>query len=114
MHEFDIIRQHPVIGAKILEGIPSLNQIRKIVKHHHERYDGRGYPGGVVGQDISFGSRIIAVADSFQAMISDRPYRQGMTQAAAMEELKRNKATQFDPEIVDVFLEICETKKYKM
>lgn len=112
--EFDIIRQHPVIGAKILEGIPSLNQIRKIVKHHHERYDGGGYPDGVVGQDISFGSRIIAVADSFQAMISDRPYRQGMTQAAAMEELKRNKGTQFDPEIVDVFLEICKTKKYKM
>jgi len=112
--EFDIIKQHPVIGAKILEGIPSLNQIQQIVKHHHERYDGRGYPAGLAGQDISFGSRIIAVADSFQAMISDRPYRKGMSQAVAMEELERNKGTQFDPEIVDVFLDICRVKEYKV
>ena len=111
--EFDIIRQHPVIGAKILEGIPSLNQIQGIVKHHHERYDGRWYPDRLAGQDISLGSRIIAVADSFQAMISDRPYRKGMSQAVAMEELARNKGTQFDPEIVDVFLKICRTKTYK-
>ncbi|WP_094603075.1 hypothetical protein SPSIL_001030 [Sporomusa silvacetica DSM 10669] len=112
--EFDIIKQHPVIGAKILEGIPSLKQIQQIVKHHHERYDGRGYPSGLAGQDVSFGSRIIAVADSFQAMISDRPYRKGMSQAVAMEELERNKGTQFDPEIVDVFLEICRAKEYKV
>ncbi|CQR72700.1 HD-GYP domain [Sporomusa ovata] len=112
--ESNIIKQHTVIGAKILEEIPSLNQIQQIVKHHHERYDGRGYPSGLAGQDIFLGSRIIAVADSFQAMISDRPYRKGMSQAVAMEELERNKGTQFDPEIVDVFLEICRAKKYKI
>lgn len=111
--EFDIIRQHPVIGAKILESIPSLQEIQEIVKHHHERYDGRGYPDGVAGADIVLGARIIAVADSFQAMISDRPYRQGMSQAAAMEELARNIGSQFDPEVVEVFLAICQEKQYK-
>lgn len=112
--QFAVIRQHPVIGGKILEAIPSLQQIQEIVRHHHERYDGKGYPDRLVGQDISLGARIIAVADSFQAMISDRPYRQGMSQVAAMAELERNKGTQFDPEIVDVFLKICRSKKYKI
>ncbi len=111
--EFDAIKQHPVMGAKILAGIPSLNQIAEIVKYHHERYDGGGYPNGLSGAEISLGARIIAVADSFQAMISDRPYRKGMSQQAAMEEMERNKGTQFDPEIIEVFLKICQSKNYK-
>ncbi|SDF42428.1 HD-GYP domain-containing protein [Sporomusa acidovorans] len=111
--EFAIIKRHPAIGAKILEGIPSMNQISQIIKHHHERYDGKGYPDKLTGRDILLGARIIAVADSFQAMISDRTYRQGMSQAEAMEELARNKGTQFDTDIVEVFLDICKTKQYK-
>ncbi|WP_371367292.1 hypothetical protein SRRS_13050 [Sporomusa rhizae] len=111
--EFNLIKEHPTLGAKILEAIPALQQIKEIVKHHHERYDGGGYPDRIKGLDIELGARVIAVADSFQAMISDRPYRSGMTQAAAMQELERNKGTQFDPEIVDIFLRICKNKEYK-
>lgn len=111
--EFNLIKEHPTLGAKILEAIPALQQIKEIVKHHHERYDGGGYPDRIKGQDIELGARVIAVADSFQAMISDRPYRNGMTQEAAMQELERNKGTQFDPEIVDIFLNICRSKEYK-
>lgn len=111
--EFDAIKQHSVLGAKILAGIPSLGQIAEIVKYHHERYDGSGYPEGLAGEEIPVGARIIAIADSFQAMISDRPYRKGMSQQAAMEELARNRGAQFDPEIVDAFLKVCRVKKYK-
>jgi len=111
--EFSVIRQHPLIGAKILEGIPALNQIQDIVQHHHERYDGTGYPDKLRGLDISLGARIIAVADSFQAMISDRTYHSGMSQKLAMKELEENKGTQFDPHIVDVFLALCKNKQYK-
>lgn len=111
-NEFSAIKQHPGVGAKILSGIPSLDEIQHLVKHHHERYDGKGYPDGLFGKEILLGARIIAVADSFQAMISDRPYRKGMSQKMAMQELARNKGTQFDPDIVDIFLEICKTKCY--
>jgi putative nucleotidyltransferase with HDIG domain len=111
--EFALIKQHPIIGEKILEGIPSLDEVRDIVRHHHERYDGKGYPDQLFGEQIHFGARIITVADSFQAMISDRPYRKGLTQRAALEELRKNQGVQFDPEIVAVFLSICKKKTYK-
>lgn len=111
--EFTIISEHPQIGGNILAGIPSLEHIQQIIIHHHERYDGSGYPQGLAGQTIPFGSRLIAVADAFQAMISDRPYRRGMPQAAALAELIRHSGTQFDPYIVDVFVTICEQKNYK-
>lgn len=111
--EFDVIKEHPLIGAKILEGNPSLQQIQEIIKHHHERYDGQGYPSGLEGENIPFGARVIAIADSFQAMISDRPYRKGMEQEVAMRELVKNKGLQFDSKIVDVFLMICENRQYK-
>lgn len=109
--EFEIIRQHPAIGESILEGIPSLEEVRHIVRQHHERYDGNGYPDRLVGESIHLGARIIAVADSFQAMISDRAYRKGGSQELALQELARNRGTQFDPEIVDVFLGIWEREK---
>ena len=111
--EFAVIKEHPLIGAKILEGNASLQKIQDIIKHHHERYDGQGYPDRLVGENIPFGARVIAVADSFQAMISDRPYRNGMKQEVAMQELEKNKGLQFDPQITDVFLEICKNKQYK-
>jgi putative nucleotidyltransferase with HDIG domain len=110
--EYDIIKQHPVIGEKILERILWLDEIRDMVRHHHERYDGKGYPDRLAAEQIHFGARIIAVADSFQAMISDRPYRKGLPEETALEELRKNRGTQFDPVIVDVFLMICQTKKY--
>lgn len=113
VEEFSVIKEHPLIGAKILEGNPSLRQIQEIIKHHHERYDGHGYPSGLEAENIPFGARVIAIADSFQAMISDRPYRKGMEQEVAMRELEKNKGLQFDSKIVDVFLMICEDKQYK-
>lgn len=102
--EWTIVKQHPVIGATIIEGIPSLYDITQIVMHHHARWDGKGYPQSLAGTEIPLGARIIAVADSFQAMVSDRPYRRGMEQEAALAEIKRCEGTQFDPHIVAIFL----------
>ncbi|MCK9362308.1 MAG: response regulator [Syntrophales bacterium] len=104
--EFEIIKQHPVNGDAILSHIALLDDERLIVRHHHERWDGRGYPDGLAGNDIPLLARIMAVADSFDAMTSDRPYRKGMNIKAAVGELIANKNKQFDEKIVDVFLEI--------
>ncbi len=113
--EFEIIKTHPDKGYYALKDIESLKEERKIIKYHHERYDGRGYPEGVKGDIIPLGARIVCVADAFDAMISDRPYRKGMPVEAAIEELIRNKGTQFDPFIVDVFVALLreeqETRK---
>jgi len=104
--EWFLIKQHPYIGATIIADIPSLQVIAKIVLNHHARWDGAGYPQSISGTDIPIGARIIAVADSFQAMVSDRPYRKGMPIEDALAEIKRSKGTQFDPEIVDAFFKI--------
>lgn len=103
------IEQHPVIGAKILAGIPALSQVTKIVRHHHARWDGTGYPEPLAGNEIPLGARIIAVADSFQAMTSDRTYRAGMLATVALVELKRCAGTQFDPDVVAAFAAISST-----
>lgn len=102
--EWLIIQQHPTIGAKILAGIPALSLVTGMVLHHHARWDGRGYPEKLAGEEIPFGARIIAVADSFQAMISDRPYRKGMETSVAVAEIRRCSGTQFDPAVVEAFL----------
>jgi len=104
--EWLLIKQHPEIGATIIAGIPSLQAIAQIVMHHHACWDGTGYPQSISGTDIPIGARIIAVADSFQAMVSNRPYRKGMPAEDAIAELIRSAGSQFDPEIVDVFLKI--------
>lgn len=104
--EFSLIRQHPVIGANILKGIPFLEGTMKLVLHHHERYDGKGYPRGLKGEEIPPGARIIAIADAFEAMTSSRPYRAvPLTREQAFRELTVNKGTQFDPQLVDTFIE---------
>lgn len=104
--EWSLIKEHPSIGAAIIAGIPSLQGIAQIVMHHHARWDGKGYPESISGTDIPIGARIIAVADSFQAMISDRPYRKGMPIIDALAEIKRCEGAQFDPDIVDAFLKL--------
>lgn len=109
--EWFLIKQHPYIGATIIAGIPSLQVIAQIVMHHHARWDGKGYPQSITGTDIPIGARIIAVADSFQAMVSDRPYRKGMPIEDALAEIKRCEGTQFDPEIVDIFLNYITIEK---
>jgi HAMP domain-containing protein len=95
---------HPVGGENILKPVGSLARLCPIVRHHHERFDGDGYPDRLKGKDIPLASRILAVSDSFDAMVSDRAYRPTRNREEAMEELKRHKGTQFDAEVVDVFL----------
>ena len=109
--EWLIIQQHPTIGAKILAGIPALSLVTGMVLHHHARWDGWGYPEKLAGESIPFGARIIAVADSFQAMISDRPYRKGMEESVAVAEIRRCSGSQFDPAVVDAFLRTRTNKQ---
>ena len=106
--EYEIVKSHTIKGDDILSHIPLLDDERKIVRHHHERWDGKGYPDGLSGNDIPLLARIIAVADSYDATISDRPYRRGLTFEQAIRELEENKNTQFDEQVVDIFLEILE------
>lgn len=98
-----IIRQHPVYSENILEPLEDIDNLMDYVRHHHERYDGLGYPDGLVGNEISLGARILCVADSFDAMISERPYSRRKTTEEALQELRLYSGTQFDPEIVDIF-----------
>jgi putative two-component system response regulator len=103
--EFGIIKGHPVIGAKILEPIPSLKKMIPLVLSHHERYDGKGYPEGLVGDQIPFWARMTAVADTYHALTSDRPYRKGMPQEKALQIIADARNTQLCPKCVDLFLE---------
>jgi HD-GYP domain-containing protein (c-di-GMP phosphodiesterase class II) len=100
--EWQIMRLHPAIGEQMLRPIDFLTSVLPIVRHHHERWDGGGYPDGLIEKDIPLGSRIIAVCDTFDAMISDRPYRKGLPVAVAIEELLRCSGTQFDPRCAEV------------
>ncbi|MDP3143465.1 MAG: HD domain-containing protein [Candidatus Omnitrophota bacterium] len=107
--EFTEIKKHPAKGEEILSVIPFLKKASFLVRHHHEWFDGRGYPDKLNGHQIELGARIIGVADSLDAMISDRPYRKALTLPEACAELTKNSGTQFDPEIVRVFMKIMET-----
>jgi len=104
--EFVTVKQHPVVGARIVSGVKQLTEPANILLHHHERFDGGGYPDGLEGTDIPLASRILAVADTFDAITSDRPYRKGASTEHAIEELKRCSGTQFDPQMVEAFEQI--------
>ncbi|KAF1079522.1 MAG: hypothetical protein GQF41_4080 [Candidatus Rifleibacterium amylolyticum] len=108
--EFETIKSHPHIGAGILNSIEFLKNVCEIIKHHHERFDGRGYPSGLTGSEIPLGSRIICVADSFDAITSCRPYRKPLTFAEATEEVKRCAGSQFDPGVVEAFVRLRSSK----
>ena len=109
--EYSEIKNHPAIGAHILSNASIFADIIPIVKHHHERYDGKGYPARLAGEDIPYLARIVAVADTFDAMTSRRSYRQALDFDYTMNEIERCKETQFDPSIADVFLEILRTNQ---
>jgi len=102
--EFTVIKKHSEIGANILETIGAFKDLVPIVYHHHERYDGLGYPRGIYGEHIPLLSRIISVADSFDAMTSTRPYRKALDIGTALFEIELNGGKQFDPSIVKVFI----------
>ncbi|HVA21383.1 MAG TPA: HD domain-containing phosphohydrolase [Candidatus Micrarchaeia archaeon] len=102
--EWAVIRQHPELGAQMVADVRQLEHARQIILTHHERFDGRGYPQGLRGDDIPLGARIFAIADSFDAMMSDRPYRSSMTLDEARRELRRCAGTDFDPDCVEAFL----------
>ena len=112
--EYSEIKNHPAIGAHILSNASIFADIIPIVKHHHERYDGKGYPARLAGEDIPYLARIVAVADTFDAMTSRRSYRQALDFDYTTNEIKRCKGTQFDPAIADVFLEILRTNQDKI
>jgi len=102
--EFMIIKRHPDIGADILKPIPPMSRETEVIRYHHERYDGKGYPLGIGGEEIPLLSRIICLADSYDAMTSDRPYRNGLPMDKAIEEIERCMGSQFDPELAKLFI----------
>ena len=107
--EWECIRQHPVLGRQIMEQAPELTDVVPLVLHHQERWDGSGYPQHLRGEDIPLGARIIAAADAYHAIRSDRPYRSGRTHREAIRELRRCSGGQFDPQVVEALLNLLET-----
>jgi putative nucleotidyltransferase with HDIG domain len=105
-NEWFTMKTHPDLGAKIIANVPFLQEVAIIIRAHHERWDGNGYPEGLAGEQIPLGARIFAVADSFDAMTSDRPYRRGRDLDEALAEIERCSRTQFDPEVVTAFLAV--------
>jgi HD-GYP domain-containing protein (c-di-GMP phosphodiesterase class II) len=108
--EYRMMQTHPSMGAEIIKGVEFLKPVVPLVYHHQERYDGKGYPGGLSGEAIPLGARIVAVLDTFDAMTSDRPYRKAMGLDQAMIELRRCAGTQFDPRVVDAFICVLEAQ----
>ncbi len=106
--EFEEIKKHPGVGAKIIADVPFLQPLVPYVLHHHEFFDGSGYPTGIKGEDIPLGARILSVADVFEAMTSNRPYRKALLPETAVKALIDGKQKQFDPRLVDAFLEVLE------
>ena len=104
--EFDEIKRHPSIGYEILKGVPGLEHILPGVLHHHERWDGNGYPAGLHSKEIPFQARILAVADTFDAMSSKRSYRDSVPREIVLKVIDENRGTQFDPTVADAFLKL--------
>jgi len=114
-NEYKIIRRHPIKGAQLLRPLQILKPAIPIIMHHHEKYDGTGYPSKLKKGQIPEGARIMAVADAFEAMVYGRPYRERMDINSAIKEIKKKSGTQFDPKVVEAFLKIIKkvhTKKY--
>ncbi|HZK11950.1 MAG TPA: HD domain-containing phosphohydrolase [Atribacterota bacterium] len=111
--EFDKIKEHPIMGAKIIEPVDFLKNSYEAIYHHHERYNGKGYPDGIKSEDIPILARIIAVADAYDAMGSDRPYRKKLNMDAILKELKNQSGEQFDPEVVKALISVLDRGREK-
>jgi len=109
--EYEIIKTHSNIGADLLQNIDVISYTADIARHHHERYDGKGYPDGLTGEENSIGARIVAVSDAFDAMNSRRIYRNSLDRDIIIEEMQKNRGSQFDPEVVEAFLELMALGK---
>jgi putative nucleotidyltransferase with HDIG domain len=105
-----IMKNHVDVGANIIQEIPFLRDLVPLIRHHHERFDGEGYPSRIKGDEIPIGARILAVADAFEAMTSNRPYRKALSPREAIEKIRENEGTQFDPNIVVTFLKTLNRK----
>lgn len=104
--EYEVIIKHPDIGINILSNVGFLAKALPIIRHHRDKYSGNGYPCGIQGEKIPLGSRIIAIADTYDAMTTDRPYRQRFSHDAGVAEIQKHSGTQFDNKLVDVFMRI--------
>ncbi|MFY9488804.1 MAG: HD domain-containing phosphohydrolase [Solirubrobacterales bacterium] len=107
-HEFEVIKSHTIVGERILNSIPALRPVAEIVRYHHERFDGGGYPDGLVGEAIPIGARLVAIAQAFEAMISDRPFRPALSYRDAVKELGQQAGKQFDPRVVSAFCQALD------
>ena len=112
--EYDIIKQHVTIGADVLHNISLVPHAEEVARFHHERYDGKGYPQGLKGEDIPVYARIVAVADSYDAMNSKRIYRNAIPQYVIRREIIENKGKQFDPVIADTFIDLLDNGKIQI
>ncbi len=108
--EWAVVKRHSDVGARMIEPIEVLSGAVPVVRHHHERYDGTGYPDGLEGEEIPLAARIVAAVDAYDVMIRGRPYRQRRTQAEALEELSREAGLQFDKQVVEALILVRETK----
>jgi HD-GYP domain-containing protein (c-di-GMP phosphodiesterase class II) len=108
--EWQEMRSHPVVGARLITNFPQFALGRELVLHHHERYDGKGYPGKLAGERIPLGARILAVADAWDAMTSHRAYRRALDLAHVRAEMERGSGTQFDPDVVHAFLAVLDER----
>ncbi len=106
--EWEIIKQHPETGYRIAKNIPELNDIAEYILCHHERWDGKGYPRGLVGEEIPLIARVLSIADAYDAMTADRSYRKALSKEAAKQELLDNAGTQFDPNLIPLFISILD------
>lgn len=106
--EFESVRKHSALGAGVLSKVQALKDVARIVRHHHERFDGSGYPDGLADDRIPLGARVVAVVDAFGAMTTDRPYRKTMSVEEAVAELERHAGDQFDPRVVEAFLRLLQ------
>jgi HD-GYP domain-containing protein (c-di-GMP phosphodiesterase class II) len=109
--EWAVVKRHSDVGARMIEPIEVLSGAVPVVRHHHERYDGTGYPDGLEGEEIPLAARIVAAVDAFDVMIRGRPYRQRRTQAEALEELSREAGHQFDTLVVNALIKVKETEQ---
>ncbi len=112
--EFNVIRSHAAIGAEILKNVTTLPDAKSVARCHHERYDGKGYPAGLAGEDIPVNARIVGLADAYDAMSSDRIYRKALSKEKIREEFVKGRGTQFDPVLLDFFLELFDRGELEM